>query len=86
MDSIKAEFNAKIKHISEEKKGNNILYSKAKYDEIIQKLKEQSNNAEKNKDYYITKKFQLITFGNVEQLTLKPVGFITMIAIFMLTN
>lgn len=69
-------FIEEVQKLINKKKVNNKLYTKDKYDEIVKILKHQEVvPTTKSKDYYWAKqKFQLISVGNLEQITLKPVS------------
>lgn len=54
------------------KEKNSSLYTKEKYESIIQSFKNIASSTHQ-KQYWALHKFELITIGDVEELMLKPV-------------
>lgn len=72
METSKTKFSEAINKKIISKKHNSILYSKTKYDEMVENLE---NGEVHKKSYWCTSKFQLVEIGKKKYITLKPVSF-----------
>lgn len=71
-EGSKEKFNKNLFEKIEGKTKNNSLFSKQKYEEIMEKVEDSGKT--KPKDYWAMNKFQLLTLGDTKRLVVNVVS------------